>query len=189
MKRYIHLAICMAFAGIITVGGQQSEPARNLTEPEFANVFFRLVDGKLIPLERQTATIHLHAGGFIVHDASGEGEVQGARSPVRFQHADKLDLVVRCPAALADEDPDTVYHLRVLDAKKRARKWLFASGEGVGGVHVSVESRSESILPVKWSKYGDSSLIMNTGSLPAGEYAVGKVQPGGIITVFCFGVD
>src|ERR1035441_1610787 len=127
--------------------------------------------------------------GFIVHDASGEGEVQGARSPVRFQHADKLDLVVRCPAALADEDPDTVYHLRVLDAKKRARKWLFASGEGVGGVHVSVESRSESILPVKWSKYGDSSLIMNTGSLPAGEYAVGKVQPGGIITVFCFGVD
>jgi hypothetical protein len=189
MTQHIRLTLCAAFAGIVAVAGQQNEPAGNLPEPEFANVFFRLIDGKLISLERQTATVHVHAGGFIVHDASGEGEVRGARSPVRFQHTDTFDLVVRCPAALADEDPDTVYRLRVLNVKKHMRQWLFASGGAVGGVHASVKSRSDGILPVKWSKYAGSSLIMNTGSLPPGEYAVGRVQQGGTMTVFCFGVD
>jgi hypothetical protein len=109
MTQHIRLTICLAFAGVVTAGGQQNDPAGNLPEPEFSNVFFRLMDGKLIPLERQTATAHVHGGGFIVHDVSGVGEVPGPRSPVRFQHADKFDLVVKCLAVLADgEDPDTV---------------------------------------------------------------------------------
>ncbi len=188
------LTVCMAFAGIVTAGGgQQDEPAAKLPEPEFSNVFFRLMDGKLIPLERQLATFHVHGGGFIVHDISGVGEVTGPRSPVRFQHADKFDLVVKCPAVLAaGDDPDTVYHLRVLDSKSHTREWLFASGRAVGGIHADVKSRlGEGLLPVKWSKYAGSSLSMTTGALPAGEYVVGQAQQGQgrSLTVFCFGVD
>ena len=45
-----------------------------LSEPEFADVFFRLDAGKLLPLERQTATIQGKASGFIVMSMKASSE-------------------------------------------------------------------------------------------------------------------
>jgi hypothetical protein len=196
MKHYVRLAI-VGFAGIVIgAAGQQTdfatrpnEPAESLPKPEFSNVFFRLMNGNLIPLERQTATMHVHAGGFILYDATGVGEIPGPRSSVRFQHVNKFELVVRCPAGLADEDPQTLYHLRVLRTKKRTREWVFLSADSVGAVHTSVKIGSDSMVPTEWSKRPGNLLVMNAGSLPPGEYVVGKIQAGATAAVFCFGVD
>ena len=50
-----------------------------LPEPQFADLFFRLDAGKLIPPERQTATIRGKASGFIVMSLQQCGCPEGMR--------------------------------------------------------------------------------------------------------------
>ena len=62
MKPFIAIAVLMTS---LVVGAAQ-EP---VPEPEFAEVFVALDSGKLIPLERQTASVQGGGGGFIVASA------------------------------------------------------------------------------------------------------------------------
>jgi hypothetical protein len=50
-----------------------------VSEPEFSDVFYKLSAGKLIPLERQTATMHGQAHGFIVMSMKTASEFPGSR--------------------------------------------------------------------------------------------------------------
>ena len=179
MKLFHALAVAAVFAS--TCMGQAVAP-----EPEFADVFFRLDGDKLVPLERQVATMKSGAGGFIVMKMKMTAELPGAKSPIRFPSV-PLTFVVRVMPYAPIGDPDATYILRKLEQNKSSRRLIYMSG------HVSPVSSSigtnmvQGGLPVEFAKYGDGSLKMTTAALPPGEYAVSKSYPGQ--AVFCFGVD
>jgi hypothetical protein len=156
------------------------------SEPEFADVFFQLEAGKLIPLERQTATIQGKASGFIVMSSKAASEFPGAKSPIRLHSGQALDFVVRSALAASTVDPATLYVLRKLDSKKKSRELIFMAGHftPVGGS--AKTNLAQGVLPVTFARYGASSIRMTSAPLPPGEYAVSQIYAQ---TVFCFGVD
>jgi hypothetical protein len=154
-------------------------------EPEMADIFYRLDGDKLVPLERQAAEIHGGAHGFIVMSMKTASEFPGARSPVRFRSG-RLDFVVRSVIPVTAVDPNTIYCLRKLNTKKKSRELVIMSGHASPVGMSTTTTPAYGMLPVEFSRYGNSSLKMTTGDLPPGEYAVGK--PYGP-AVFCFGVD
>jgi hypothetical protein len=169
-------AVC-SLAGV----GQDTVP-----EPEFTNVFLRLDAGKLISLERQTASIHGKASGFIVMSTKAASEFSGAKSPVRFRSDQPLDFVVRSALASSTVDPSTLYVLRKLNSKKKSRELVIMAGHvtPIGGS--TNTDLAQGVLPVTFARYGAASIKMTTGPLPSGEYAVSQIYAQ---TVFCFGVD
>lgn len=188
------LAIIALAAIICPVRSRGQEPNNNqetktaVTEPEYADVFFRLDAGALVPLERQTAgKIRVRTSGFILVKAQAQStwEISGAKSPVRFSGG-KLEFVVR--ALNAGIDPQTQYLLRMLIGKKNSREMIAVTARvGVfGGASSSMNTEG---LPVTFTRYGNSSVKMTVGSLPPGEYAIGKVYGAIVPIMFCFGVD
>jgi hypothetical protein len=165
----------------IVVLAQTSTPL----EPEMADIFYRLDRDKLIALERQAAAIKGSAHGFIVMGMKTASEFPGAKSPVRFSSG-HLDLVVRSVIPVTAIDPNTIYCLRKLNPKKKTRELLIMSGHASPVGATTTTTPAQGVLPVAFSRYGNSSLKMTTGELAPGEYAVGK--PYGP-AVFCFGVD
>jgi hypothetical protein len=160
--------------------------AQTTLEPEIADIFFRLDQNKLVPLERQSAAIRGGAHGFIVMSMKSTSEFPGAKSPVRFKSGEPVDFVVRSVFRLSAGDPNTIYCLRKLNGKKKTRELVIMSGHASPIGASMTTTPSEGMLPVEFSKYGNSSLKMTTGALSPGEYAVG--HPYGP-AVFCFGVD
>jgi hypothetical protein len=178
----MRLAVLATLFVVAIVGWSQETVA----EPEFADVFFRLDGGKLIPLERQTAIIQGKASGFIVMSMKSASEFPGAKSPVRFTSDRPLDFVVRTLLASSAVDPSTLYVLRKLGAKKKSRELVIMSGHASPLGASTNSPLAQGVLPVEFSRYGASSIRMTTMALPPGEYAVSR-QFGQ--TVFCFGVD
>ena len=99
-----------------------------MAEPDTAEVFYKLGDGKLIPLERQTATIHGKASRFIVMNMKSVSEFPGGKSPVRFRSGEPLDFVVRSAIASSAVDPNSLYTLRRLDEKRKKRELVIMAG-------------------------------------------------------------
>jgi hypothetical protein len=168
---------------LCSIGGVAQE---TLSEPEFADVFFRLDAGKLVSLERQTAAIQGKASGFIIMSTKAASEFPGTKSPVRFRSEQSLDFVVRSPLASSTVDPSTLYVLRKLNSKKKSRELVIMAGHvtPIGGS--TKTDLAQGVLPVTFARYGASSMKMSTGTLPPGEYAVSRLYAQ---TVFCFGVD
>jgi hypothetical protein len=158
-----------------------------LTEPEFADVFFRLDSGKLVPLEHQAAAIQGRASGFIVMSMKTSWEIPGTKSLVRFRSDQPLDFVVRSPLVQSAVDPSTFYFLRKLNRKKKTRELVVMNGHASPGSATINNNPAQDALPVTFARYGASSLKMTTGPLPPGEYVLSG--PYGQTTVFCFGVD
>jgi hypothetical protein len=157
-----------------------------MLEPEMADIFYRLDGDRLISLERQAAAIHTGAHGYIVYTMKSASEFPGAKSPVRFKSGGHLDLIVRSAIPVSAVDPNTIYCLRKLNAKKKTRELIITSGHAQPFGVSTTTTPAEGVLPVEFSRYGSSSLKMTTGELAPGEYAVG--HPYGP-AVFCFGVD
>jgi hypothetical protein len=155
-------------------------------EPEFADVFFRLDAGKLVPLERQIATVEGKSSGFIVMNSKMVYAFPGAKSPVRFRSGHPLDFVVRTLTRQSTEDPNSIYVLRKLDSKKKSRELVMSSAHFTPLGGSSRSSLEQSALPVDFSRYGVYSIRMTTSALAAGEYAVSRIHDH---TVFCFGVE
>lgn len=179
MKTYLIVAVLLSV--VIPVMSQNAVP-----EPEFNDVFTALVEGKLIPLERETATIHAGGGGFMVVGTKAAYEIPGNKSPVRFHTAQPLAFVVRTALASTSVDPSTYYVLRRLDSKKKTREAVFMTGHfsPVGGS--TKTDLMNGTLPVSFTHYGASSLKLSVDQLPPGEYALSfSTGP----TVFCFGID
>lgn len=170
--------ICMALAFSCVAFAQ-------ITEPEFSDTFFRLDNGTLRPLERQSAERKVKASGFIVVNAKGILEIPGRASPVRF-HEGELEFVVRSQSASTSVDPSGLYHLRKLSVSKKSRMVILSKAHAspIGASANSVQS--DGLISLRFSRYGESSYKINAPSLAAGEYALGM---SGGLTLFCFGVD
>ncbi len=121
MKLRFVLAIVMSCA---LVGAAQEM----VSEPDFADVFFRLDANKLIPLERQIATIQGKASGFIVMSMKASSEFPGAKSQIRIPAGQPLEFVVMSAFSPSSVDPNTLYVLRKLNAKKKTRELIIMSG-------------------------------------------------------------
>ena len=182
----VSMALLFAiFSSRPVVKAQSNQPSL-LVEPDTSEVFYRLENSKLISLERQTATIHGKASGFIVMRMKSVSEFPGGKSPVRFHSGEPLDFVVRSALALSAVDPNTFYSLRHLDAKKKTRALVIMEGHA-SPVGASMQTNlAQGVLPVEFSKYSNGSIKLHTGPLVPGEYAVSHTYAQ---TVFCFGVD
>jgi hypothetical protein len=190
-----HLArirmLALASIVILTVNASAQSPATSdsqaVSEPDFADVFFGLdAAGKLVPLERQTAAIKGKASGFIVMSMKSSSEFPGEKSPVRFHAGDRLEFVVRSPLASSSVDPNTLYALRKLDRKKNKRELVIMAGRASPLGASTKTDLAQGVMSVNFSRYGNSSIKVNAGTLPPGEYALSHVYAQ---TVFCFGVD
>lgn len=164
---------------------QNVQPGVSTPEPEFADVFFGLAGTNLVPLERQAVTTQVNVTGFLIVNGKGILAFPGAASPVRFRSGE-LVFVVRSLSAATAADPTDLYHLRKLTPEKDEREAIMST------VHVSPlgasasNTRSDGVLPVRFSRYGASSYKVTVDALPRGEYALGRA---GEHTAFCFGVD
>jgi hypothetical protein len=151
MKLYLLLIVLVCCVA-------SSAAQESVTEPEFADVFFQLDAGKLVPLERQTAVIQGKASGFIVMSTKASSEFPGPKSPVRLQSGQSLVFVVRSPLAATTVDPNTFFVLRRLGVKKKTRELIIMSGKvtPLGGSTKS--DLAEGVLPVTFVRYGSSSI-------------------------------
>ncbi len=180
-KHWMQLAIIIVALCSIAVVAQETQP-----EPEFADVFFRLDAGKLVPLERETAAIQGKASGFIVMSMKAAWEIPGSKSQIRFRSDQPLDFVVRTALASSVVDPSTMYLLRRLNGKKKTRELVVMVGHASPGSATMNNDPTQGALPVSFARYGASSLKMTTGPLPPGEYVLSRPYAQ---TVFCFGID
>jgi len=177
------LVLCLIAACGAPVAAQTGQQP---PEPDMADIFYRLDNGTLVPLERQQAAIKGGAHGFIVMSMKSASEFPGAKSPVRFKNGEKLEFIVRSAVPVSAVDPNTFYCLRKLKSKRKTRELVMMSGHisPVGGS--TTMTPAEGMVPVDFTKFGTSSLKMTAGGLAPGEYAVG--HPYGP-AVFCFVVD
>lgn len=175
------LLVGLMFCALVAVAQE------TVAEPEFADAFFRLDSGKLVPLERQTAAIQGKASGFIVMSMKASWEIPGTKSSVRFRSDQPLDFVVRSPLVQSAVNPSTFYFLRKLNRKKKARELIVMNGHASPGSATINNNPGQDALPVTFARYGASSLKMTTEALPPGEYVLSG--PYGQTSVFCFGVD
>ncbi len=173
---FVILALC-------ALSGVAQEAA---SEPEFADVFFRLDAGKLTPLERQTAAIQGKASGFIVMSTKAASEFPGKKSSIRFRSDRPLDFVVRSALAASTVDPNTLYVLRKLNIKRKTRELVIMAGHVTPLGGSTKTDLAQGVLPVVFARYGTSSIKLTTEPLPPGEYAVSRLYAQ---TVFCFGID
>ena len=180
-KHWMQLAIFIVALCSIAVVAQVTLP-----EPDFADVFFRLDAGKLVPLERQTTTIQGKASGFIVMSMNASWEIPGAKSQIRFRSDQPLDFVMRTALDPSALDPSTMYLLRRLNSRKKTREIVVMVGHASPGGATMNNDPAQGALPVSFARYGASSLKMTTGPLPPGEYVLSRPYAQ---TVFCFGVD
>jgi hypothetical protein len=155
-------------------------------EPEFLNTFFRLDDGRLVALERQTGAARTKLTGYIVVRVSMQttSQFDGGKSPVRFSARPNMDFVVRSPLP-SSIDPETVYSLRRLGGNRKHREMIGVSVQATP-LGATATTSSEGALGLSFSRYGSSSMKLSTGHLPPGEYAFSAV---GGPNVFCFGID
>jgi len=167
------------------VKAQANQP-NSVVEPEAAGVFYGLKDGKLIPLERQTAATVSKISGLFVMKMRSALEFAGAKSPVRFRAGEPLEFVVRSELAWSDLDPNARYFLHRLDERKKQRELVVMTGH-FSPLGASTQTTvAQGILPVEIGKYGYSSFKLRTGPLPPAEYALSRIHGQ---TAFCFGVD
>jgi hypothetical protein len=180
--KIVLLIPCLA---VVAAVGQQ------VPEPQYSDAFsaFDVSAGKLIALERQTATIHgsvkaLGYGGIKV-----AAEFKPGKSPIRFKSGDRPQFVVRSPAsAFASIDPSTLYVLRALKKKGNKRELVMTESHGPLGLGGAFGNLAEGVLPVTFEKFGEHSLkLLSEEPLRPGEYALSRRS--GMMDLFCFGID
>lgn len=166
----------------LSIGFAQSPP----TEPEFADVFYRLVDSKLVTLERQNSSTHTNAHGFMVMSMKSSTEFPGPHSTVRFNSGEPLEFVVKSLFGQGFNDPAAIYSLRKLGEKKKVRELVMMSGKIVPFSMNTNMSQTTGSMPIDFAKYGAGSLKLASAPLPPGEYALVRI---GGQSAFCFGID
>lgn len=173
----------LALASTGLLSADRLDQAVAAIEPDKAETFYGIADGKLTPLEHQPVTIRSQVGGFIALKSKGTLEIQGSKSPVRFRAGQVLEFVIKPSVGV---DPMTAYHLRRLDSKKKIREVVIVSGHASPFSGSTTTNASQGVLPMESSQYGASSFKMAALNLPPGEYGIGRI---GGQEAFCFGVD
>ncbi len=151
-----------------------------MPEPEWAGQAFWLNDGKLVPLERQTATPVVKKKGLGFGGGVGLFVYKGVSSSVRVPA--NAEFVVRLEGL---GDPTTRVFLTPLqqDEGKDLRQAVLAK---VGGMIRGFQSSTDQTgAELRFTRYGTSSVKFATGaSLPRGEYAIRTTE-----TSFLFRVE
>jgi len=174
------LCVC-AFCGLANA---------QFAEPETDGVFYVLGHNPdaLIPLERQTATIHT-SSKFVGIGASAKSaaEFKPGKSPVRVSSA-APEFIVRSPFPSTSVDFTTLYVLRSLTGKGAKRELVISKAHSYVGVGGSSSNLAEGEVPVTIVKYGQRSLkIVPAKQLGPGEYALS--MRAAFLNLFCFGID
>jgi len=164
--------------------------AQQAAEPQFNDVFFALdqTAGKLVPLERQTATVQGKAkfGGFGGIKLSSQ--FKPAKSPIRFKSNERPQFVVRSFAAASTVDPNTLYVLRTLTKRGDKRELVMTESHGPLALGGTTSNLAEGVLQITFEKFGQYSLkVLTEEPIPPGEYALSRRA--GMMDLFCFGVD
>lgn len=183
MKLPIALGIVLA---VSSLWADEPQPL----EPDTDNVFFALAHNpdRLIPLERQTATIHTSAKFIgIGATAKSVSEFSPGKSPVRVTGS-TIEFVVRSPLATSSVDFNSFYVLRSLTSKGKKRELVIARSHAYVGVAGGVSNLAEGELPVTITKYGTHSLkITPAKPLAPGEYALS--MRAAFQNLFCFEIE
>jgi hypothetical protein len=178
------LRFLILIIGICGVANPQS------LEPDTDNVFYAIGHNpdRLIPLERQTATIHTSAKFVgIGATAKSSSEFKPGKSPVRLS-SNATEFVVRSPLSNSPVDFNSFYVLRSLSPKGNKRELLISKSHAFIGVAGSSSNLAEGELPITFAKYGEHSLkITPAQPLRPGEYALSTRAS--FLNLFCFGVD
>jgi len=179
-----HKALGTLFLALVPAVAQQA------AEPQFNDVFFALdqTAGKLVPLERQTATVQGKAkfGGFGGIKLSSQ--FKPAKSPIRFKSNERPQFVVRSFAAASTVDPNTLYVLRTLTKRGDKRELVMTESHGPLALGGTTSNLAEGVLQITFEKFGQYSLkVLTEEPIPPGEYALSRRA--GMMDLFCFGVD
>ncbi len=163
--------------------GQQGTVAP--LEPEYRDQYTVLTDGRLLPVERETAIVETQSKTHFVitPSVSSFQTIRGASSPVRVTPAAHFFVKL----AIADQDPATVIHLRKLVAGKDDRRipYMTIRGSLVPFSGMKHERPPDDSIPFTVQKYGAGSLeIIPNVPLAPGEYAFVNANQ-----AQCFGVD
>jgi hypothetical protein len=181
MKLWSALLSVCAFCGLANA---------QLTEPDTDGVFYVLGDNPdvLIPLERQTATIHTSAKFVgIGATAKSSAEFKPGKSPVRVSRA-AAEFIVRSPFASSSVDFNSFYVLRTLASKGGKRELVISKAHAYVGTAGSSSNLAEGEVPVTIVKYGQHSLkIIAAQPLGPAEYALS--MRAALLNLFCFGID
>lgn len=153
-----------------------------LSEPEYAGVFYAVSEGQQFELERRDARLKTKSNIFTA-SAKGYAYIDGKKSPIRFASNDAVVVLVR--VANRSRDPRSQIRLLKLESKGDSRRFTVSEASaGVFNPRVSVKEWGR--LDFKAEKYGDSSFRITVQGLQPGEYAFDSIDSVG---AFCFGID
>ena len=164
---------------------QAQQGTASLPEPEYRDQYTVLTDGRLVPLERETAVTETQSrrNFVITPSVSSFQTLRGPSSPVHVTPATHFFVKLN----IGDQDPAMVIHLRKLVPGKEDRRIPFMTIRGslvpfAGPKH---ERAADDSVPFTAQKYGVGSLeIIPSAPLAPGEYAFVNANQ-----AQCFGVD
>jgi len=185
-RQIAQMNVAVVLFAIAITGLLKAQPV----EPDTDQVFYALGHDpdRLIPLERQTATIHTSAK-FVGIGATAKSfsEFKPGKSPVRLS-SNATEFVVRSPLSNSPVDFNSFYVLRSLSPKGSKRELLISKSHAFIGVAGSSSNLAEGELPITFAKYGEHSLKITLAQpLRPGEYALSNRAA--FLNLFCFGVD
>ena len=159
-----------------------------VTEPEYANQFFALADGKIQPLERQNMKLQAQVKKRFVYTKGTTAKVvDGAESTIKvFPDA---HFVVRMD--VGDMDPSTMIFLKQFRVEKNEREMIMTTKSANIATGPNTQQRADdSSLPFTVKRYGAKSFeIIPSQPLVVGEYFLSATGSGMAASqVYCFSV-
>ena len=178
MRKRVLVSIFLVFC-ILRANGQPGDKPQS-------GVFEGIVGSSTIPLEHVTATIVSRSGGFMFASAHAAYQIEGAKSPVRFNHGSTLTFEEGEPAAVFGSDPSSSVILRKLTVTKKLRQAVFMNAKAYPFGGKSSTNLMSGRIPVTVTREEDGSLRISATNLAPGEYALSAPYA---LDWYCFGVD
>lgn len=181
MKRFLAAAL-LATTSIVSTGPAQSESVQ--FGPAYAGVIEAVVDGRRVPLERQTATASFKTKAFGFGGGQANFEVAGPASRIRIRNEQKFFFISR----FSDRslNPQSIFELYTMRVKKHARIIPYIA-VGALGLGKAKDQSQDSKIPLVFEPFQKEFVKIQPASpIPPGEYFF-TGQEG--LTGYAFGVD
>jgi hypothetical protein len=180
LKRGLLLSIFIVLSFCPMMKGQQ---AGGVPEPQFNGIFFYFdgQTGELKQLEQQTPRGIGKLKAFGVGGVKVTLEMDGEKSPIRFQAGQPIVLVVR--VSNAREDPGGTIGMTLYQPKNGKRVNVPINTRPLG---LGASKNTDPSVRYNYERYGESSLKLIFPNIPAGEWCIGNND-----SKFnnCFGVE
>jgi hypothetical protein len=179
-KRALTLVFFTASLFCHTAVGQQAGSA---PEPQFNGIFFYIdgQTGELKQLEQQTPRASAKMKAFGVGGMKVTLEMDGEKSPVRFQAGQPIILIVR--VSNPREDPGGTIGMTLYQPKNGKRLSVPINTHAFG---MGASKNTDPSVRYNYERYGESSLKLTFPNIPQGEWCIGNND-----SKFnnCFGVE